>query len=115
MSRQHCHLTIGRCDELKEEIQIPNSPIQYQTARSRSECDIRENFDINEYPNIFLYKNLPERISEYIHIKNLTRTNVRINVCIENCANIRLVFILLHNHKRMSKYIHIKNLTRTNV
>ena len=35
----------------------------------RAECDIRENLDTNEYPNIFESKNLHERISEYIRIK----------------------------------------------
>ena len=55
-----------------------------------AECDIRKNFDTNEYPNIFVSKNLHEWMSEYIRIKNLTRTNVRINICIENCMNIRI-------------------------
>ena len=55
---------------------------------SAPECDIRENLDTNEYPNIFESKNLHERISEYIRITNLTRINVRINIGIENCMNI---------------------------
>ena len=53
-----------------------------------SECDIRETIYTNEYPNIFVSKDLHERISEYICIKNLTRTNVRINICIEKYMNI---------------------------
>ena len=32
-----------------------------------SECDIRENFDTNECPNIFVSTKLHEWISEYIH------------------------------------------------
>ena len=54
------------------------------------ECDIREYFEKNEYPNIFVSENLHEQMSEYIHIKNLTQTNVRIDICFENCANIRI-------------------------
>ena len=57
---------------------------------SGSECDIRKHFDTNEYPNIFASKNLHKRISEYIRIKDLTQTNVRINIRIENCMNIRI-------------------------
>ena len=34
---------------------------------SPSECDIRENFDTNECPNIFVPPKLHEWISEYIH------------------------------------------------
>ena len=61
-----------------------------QDKLCKAECDIRKNFDTNEYPNIFVSKNLHEWMSEYIHIKNLTRTNVRINIRIENCTNIRI-------------------------
>ena len=56
----------------------------------RAECDIRENFDTNECPNIFVSTKLHEWISEYIHIIFLTRTNVRISIRIENCTNIRI-------------------------
>ena len=45
---------------------------------SRAECDIRENFDTNECPNIFVSTKLYEWIFEYIHINFFTRTNVRI-------------------------------------
>ena len=58
--------------------------------QSVSECGIRENFNTNEYPNIFVSKNLHERMSEFIRAQNLTQTNVRINICIENCTNIRI-------------------------
>ena len=34
----------------------------------RPECDIRENFDTNECPNIFVSTKLHEWISKYIHI-----------------------------------------------
>ena len=57
-------------------------------GKYESECDIREHFDTNEYSNIFESNNLHEQMSDYFHIKNLTRTNVRINIRIENCANI---------------------------
>ena len=35
---------------------------------SATECDIRENFDTNEYPIIFVSQNLHEWMSKYIHI-----------------------------------------------
>ena len=41
----------------------------------RAECDIRENFDTIECPNIFV-------------LISLTRTNVRISIRIENCTKI---------------------------
>ena len=47
----------------------------------------------NKYPNIFLWK-------------CLTQMNVRINIQIENCTNIHLVFTLKHTQARMSEYIH---------
>ena len=47
----------------------------------------------NKYPNIFLWK-------------CLTQMNVRINIHIENCTNIHLVFTLKHTQARMSEYIH---------
>ena len=62
----------------------------FASALNKPECDIRKNFDTNEYLNIFALKNLHERIFEYIRITNLTRTNVQINICIENCTNIRI-------------------------
>ena len=74
-------------------------------------CYIRKNFDTNKYPNIFVSTNLHERMFEYIRIKNLTRTNVRINIRIENLINIRrysnihIVFTLLHTHERISEDI----------
>ena len=42
--------------------------------RSKAECDIRENFDTNECPNIFVSTKLHEWISEDIHI-NFFDTN----------------------------------------
>ena len=56
----------------------------------KSECDIRENLDTNESLYIFDSKNLHERISEYIRIKNLTQTDARISIRLENCMNIRI-------------------------
>ena len=53
-------------------------------VKCRAECDIRIDFDTNEYPNIFVSRKLHERISEYIRIKILIRTNIRINIWIEN-------------------------------
>ena len=37
--------------------------------RPESECDIRIDFDTDEYPNIFVSRKRHERISEYIRIK----------------------------------------------
>ena len=65
-----------------------------------TECDIRKNLDTNEYPNIFVSKELHEQTSEYICIKFLKSTNVQINIHIENCANIRIysnIQIFLHS------------------
>ena len=52
----------------------------------------------NKYPNIFI-------------LICLTRTNVQISICIENCTNIwiysiiRQGFTLKHTHQRISEYI----------
>ena len=73
----------------------------------RAECDIRKIFDTNEYPNIFASKNLHERISEYIRITNLTRTNIRINICIENNTNIRIFKQFLHSNTLENEYPNI--------
>ena len=54
-----------------------------------AECDIRENFDTNKCPNIFVSKK--NYMNEYLNIFILiflTRTNVRISIRIENCMNI---------------------------
>ena len=45
---------------------------------------IEYNFDTNEYPNIFVSRKWYERISEYIRIKKLIWTNVRIDIRTEN-------------------------------
>ena len=67
---------------------------EYIRVKKMTRTNIRiysyEFFDTNEYPNIFVSKNLHEWMSEYIRIKNLTQTNVRINIRIENCMNIRI-------------------------
>ena len=51
---------------------------------------LHSNTLMNKYPNIFVSKNLHEQISEYIHLKFLTQTNVRLDIGIGNCANIRI-------------------------
>ena len=59
----------------------------------------------NEYPNIFI-------------LIFLTRTNVRISICIENCMNIRIFAKVLHSNTLTNKCPNIfvqTNLTRTNV
>ena len=55
-----------------------------------SECDIRENLDTNDYPNIFESTNLQKQISEYICINLFTQTNARISIRLENCTDIRI-------------------------
>ena len=57
------------------------------------ECDICKNFDTNEYLNIFVSTNLHKWISEYIRKTNLTRTNVRISIRIEDCIRIFKQFL----------------------
>ena len=73
-------------------------------------------FLMNEYPNMFVSTKLYKRMSEYVN--NLTRTNVRINICIENCtknqiySNMCLVFTLT------SEFLNISvetNFTRSNI
>ena len=59
-----------------------------------SECDIRMDFDTNEYPNIFVSRKWHERISEYIRIKILIQTNIRINIWI---GNIRIFEYIRHS------------------
>ena len=55
-----------------------------------SECDIRIDFDTNEYPNIFVSRKRYERISEYIRIKRNDTNVIRMNICIKNDTNIRI-------------------------
>ena len=74
---------------------------------SISECGIRENFNTNKYPNIFVSKNLHERMSELIRAQNLTRTNVRINIRIENCTNIQISNFYTLTHSRTNVQIYL--------
>ena len=53
-----------------------------------SECDIRIDFDTNEYPNIFVSRKRHERISEYIRIKRNDTNMILMNIRIENYTNI---------------------------
>ena len=57
-------------------MQMCKSAIIETHPTTNPECDIRENFASNEYMNIFVSKKLHERMSEYICMRNLTRTNV---------------------------------------
>ena len=43
--------------------------LEWLSSHLRAECGIRENFDTNEYPNIFESKNLHKQICEYIRLK----------------------------------------------
>ena len=61
---------------------------------SNPECDIRENFDTNECPNIFVSTKWHEWISEYIHI-NLFDTN--------ECPN-KYLYWKLHEYSNIFKY-----------
>ena len=60
-----------------------------------SECDIRIDFDTNEYPNIFVSRKRYERMSEYICIKRNDTNMIRMNICIENDTNIQ-IFVTLY-------------------
>ena len=85
------------------------------------ECDIRENFNMNKYLNIFVSNIFYQQMSEYIRMKKLTWINIYMNIRIENCMNIWIylnippVFTVLHTNKRISDYIHTEKLIRTNV
>ena len=81
-----CFLLVDLVDQVDQNYKNDQGPWQ----GNRAECDIPENFASNEYMNIFVSTKLHERISEYIRITNLTQTIVRINICIENCTNIRI-------------------------
>ena len=65
----------------------------------RSECDIRIDFDTNEYPNIFVSRKQYERISEYIRIKRNDTNMIRINIRIENDTNIRIFKYSSHSNR----------------
>ena len=106
---------------LQKYLKCVNSQFLYNLSKSliwnrnSPECDIRENFNTNKYPNIFISKNY---LNEYISITNSTQTNVRINICIENCMNIRIFVYFLHSNTLMHECPNIfvlTNLTRTNV
>ena len=48
-------------------------------AKSTPECDIRMDFDTNEYPNIFVSRKWHKQISEYIRM-NIFDTNEYPNI-----------------------------------
>ena len=64
-----------------------------------TECDIRIDFDTNEYPNIFVSRKRYERISEYIRIKRNNTNMIRMNIRIENDTNIRIFKYSSHSNK----------------
>ena len=53
-----------------------------------AECDIRENVDTNECPNIFVSTNYTNEYPNIFILICLTRTNVQISIRIENCTKI---------------------------
>ena len=63
------------------------------------ECDIRIDFDTNEYPNIFVSRKRYERISEYIRIKRHDTNMIRMNIRIENDTNIRIFKYSSHSNR----------------
>ena len=78
--------------------EILQTSCNFQVSCFNAECDIRMDFDTNEYQNIFISRKCHERISEYIRmkffwheriseyisIKILIGTNIRINIRIKN-------------------------------
>ena len=70
------------------------SPKSVSVSVSVSECDIRENFDMNECPNIFVSTKLHEWISEYIHT-NFFDTN--------ECPN-KYSYWKLHEYSNIFEY-----------
>ena len=91
----------------------------------RSECDIRENFDTNECPNIFVSTKLHEWISEYIHTNffdtnecpnkysywklheysNIFEYSSRFYTLTHSPTNVRIYSYKQIWHERMSEYI----------
>ena len=116
--------------------------IEFILIKCTTECDIRENFDTNECPNIFVSTKLHEWISEYIRIfvkvlHSNTLTNECMNIFIQTnvtgyirkrkidmneCLNIYLWPIYSNiqifeyiSHTLMHKHAHIYlNLVRYN-
>ena len=92
---------------------------------SGPECDIRENFDTNECPNIFVSTKLHEWISEYIHINffdtnecpnkysywklheysNIFEYSSRFYTLTHSPTNVRIYSYKQIWHERMSEYI----------
>ena len=89
------------------------------------ECDIRENFDTNECPNIFVSTKLHEWISEYIHTNffdtnecpnkysywklheysNIFEYSSRFYTLTHSPTNVRIYSYKQIWHERMSEYI----------
>ena len=92
---------------------------------STTECDIRENFDTNECPNIFVSTKLHEWISEYIHTNffdtnecpnkysywklheysNIFEYSSRFYTLTHSPTNVRIYSYKQIWHERMSEYI----------
>ena len=90
-----------------------------------AECDIRENFDTNECPNIFVSTKLHEWISEYIHTNffdtnecpnkysywklheysNIFEYSSRFYTLTHSPTNVRIYSYKQIWHERMSEYI----------
>ena len=75
---------------------------------SAPECDIRQNLDSNEYPNIFVSNFWLKWISEYIRIIFLTRTNIRIYSYKCFCTNEYPNLFVSKNLIRMNVRINIR-------
>jgi len=95
------------------------------SAMFRSECDIRESFDTNECPNIFISTKLDEWISEYIHTNffdtnecpnkysywklheysNIFEYSSRFYTLTHSPTNVRIYSYKQIWHERMSEYI----------
>ena len=94
-------------------------------AEYKPECDIRENFDTNECPNIFVSTKLHEWISEYIHTNffdtnecpnkysywklheysNIFEYSSRFYTLTHSPTNVRIYSYKQIWHERMSEYI----------
>ena len=66
---------------------------------SGAECDIRSDFNTNEYPNIFVSRKRYERISQYIRIKRIDTNMIQIDICIENDTNIPIFKYSSHSNR----------------
>ena len=108
-----------------EELRRTGEELVKNWWRTDAECDIRENFDTNECPNIFVSTKLHEWISEYIHTNffdtneclnkysywklheysNIFEYSSRFYTLTHSWTNVQIYLYKQIWHERMSEYI----------